>query len=70
MGENKRPEVDKIRVFVGCLVGSARLPSNLGLQRVRIFCLKGFIGEPRAPKKGRRALLGTLVWGGLGSGSK
>ena len=39
-----------------------RLPSNLGLKRVTFFCLKGFIREPKPPKKGIRELLGILVY--------
>ena len=29
-----------------------------------LFCFKGFIGEPRAPKKGIGALLGIGILGG------
>ena len=37
-----------------------RLPRNLGLKKGALFCLKGFIREPKPPKKGIRVLLGIL----------
>ena len=39
----------------------SRLPSNLGLKKGALFCLKGLIREPAPPKKGIRVLLGILV---------
>ena len=39
---------------------NTKLKQPPGIKRVPFFCLKGFIREPKPPKKGIRALLGIL----------